>query len=336
MLDRIANNKTRLLLGALLLAGIAAADLKVTRRQPVADVLAVVDITGSMNTRDMPGAAGPVSRIAATRTALLSLSSNLPCGSKVGLGIFTERRSFLLFEPIEVCGNYDALAEGVAGLDWRMAWEGDSYISKGLYSAIDLARSLKSDLVFFTDGHEAPPLPFTGIPEFAEKPGEVAGLIVGVGGAEKSPIPKFDEDGKETGFYSVNDVPHDNRIGAAPETDERPEGWNARNAPFGAKAAIGDEHLSSLRADHLKRLATLTGLQFAELGATRDLVNAIILAGRPNTLSMRSSISRWPAAAAVLLLSVMYLPAVMGMLARLAGSTFHPLKSTPMRSEMTA
>ena len=66
-------------------------------------------------------------------------------------------------------------------LDWRMAWEGDSYVAKGLYSAIDIAKSLKSDLIFITDGHELPPLPFSGLPPFEGKPGDVGGLIVGVG-----------------------------------------------------------------------------------------------------------------------------------------------------------
>ncbi len=41
---------------------------------------------------------------------------------------------------------------------WREAWEGDSHIASGLYRAIDMAKDLNSNLVFITDGKEAPPL----------------------------------------------------------------------------------------------------------------------------------------------------------------------------------
>ncbi len=94
-----------------------------------------------------------------------------------------------------------------------MAWEGDSYIAKGLYSAIELSASLKADVLFVTDGHEAPPLPASGLPPFEGKPGEVKGLIAGAGGRTKSPIPKFDDEGREIGVYGPEDVPQDNRHG---------------------------------------------------------------------------------------------------------------------------
>lgn len=298
------------LTAAFLLALTAAADVMLSQRQRLLDAIAVIDITGSMNTRDMDTSAGPESRIAAARASLVAMLKSVPCGSKLGLGIFTERRSFLLFEPVEVCGNYDALSAAIRGIDWRMAWEGDSYIAKGLYSSIEVAQSLKAGVMFFTDGHEAPPLPFTGVPPFEGKPGEVNGLIVGVGGEQKSPIPKFDENGQEIGVYAVTDVPHDNRSGPAPESGEHPAGWHPRNAPFGAAPAVGDEHLSSLRAEYLKRLAGMTGLSFVDLKTTHDLASAMIAAGATREVNAVSSISRWPAGLALVLLVLLYLPDV--------------------------
>lgn len=296
-----------LLVAALLLALVAAAGFKIMSNRPLVHAIAVIDVTGSMNVRDVESPLGPVSRLKGARDRLKMLTAALPCGSKLGLGIFTERRAFLLYEPIEVCGNYEVLAQSIEKLDWRMAWEGDSYIAKGLYSAIDVAHSLKADVIFVTDGHEAPPLPYSGIPPFEGKPGDVKGLIVGMGGYQKVPIPKFNDDGKEAGVYQADDVPHDNRVGAAPEGSEQREGWNARNAPFGALAAVGDEHLSSMKAGHLEKLAALTGLTFIDSNKTSDLAAALMASSTPITTRTSIPIAAWPGSLALIALIAAYL-----------------------------
>lgn len=244
------------------------------------DLLAIVDITGSMNVRDYTIAGKPASRLDAIKSDLREAISSLPCPSTVALGIFTERRPFLLFEPIDACREFSPLAAAIDALDWRMAWEGDSRISAGLFRSIDMARELKSDLLFFTDGHEAPPLPANGGPVFEGRPGEVRGLIVGVGGHELSPIPKFDDRGREVGFVGVDEVPHESRFGLPPKGAEQREGFNARNAPFGAAAAIGVEHLSSVKEDYLRDLAGKTRLAYARLG-DREVLDAYLAAATP-------------------------------------------------------
>lgn len=244
---------------------------KITVRRPTFDFLAVVDITGSMNVRDYAASGLPVSRLDAVKTALRTMLIELPCPSHVGLGVFSERRTFLLFELIDVCADFAPLEASIDALDWRMAWEGDSRVSTGLFGAIDLARQLKSDLLFFTDGHEAPPLPARGAPTFDGRAGELRGLIIGVGGYELSPIPKFDDKGREIGFLGVDDVPHESRFGLPPEGAERRKGYNARNAPFGAAAAVGVEHLSSVKEDYLRSLAEKTGLAYAHLEDGKSL-----------------------------------------------------------------
>lgn len=244
------------------------------------DLLAIVDITGSMNVRDYRIAGKPASRLDEVKSELRDAITSLPCPSKVALGIFTERRPFLLFEPIDVCHDFSPLAAAIDALDWRMAWEGDSRISAGLFRSIDMARELKSDLLFFTDGHEAPPLPAKGGPIFEGRPGEVRGLIVGVGGHELSPIPKYDDRGREVGFVGADDVPHESRFGLPPEGAEQRAGYNARNAPFGAEAAIGVEHLSSVREDYLRDLAGKTGLAYARLD-NRGVLDVYLAAATP-------------------------------------------------------
>ncbi|MGD9659105.1 MAG: vWA domain-containing protein [Methylocystis sp.] len=256
---------------------------RITVRRPSFDLLAVVDITGSMNVRDYAASGLPVSRLDAVKTALRAMLVAAPCPSHFGLGIFSERKTFLLFEPIDVCVDFAPLEAAIEALDWRMAWEGDSRVSAGLFGAIDLARQLKIDLLFFTDGQEAPPLPARGAPTFDGRAGEVRGFVVGVGGHELSPIPKFDDRGREIGFLGVDEVPHESRFGLPPEGAERREGYNARNAPFGAAAAIGVEHLSSVKEDYLRSLAEKTGLGYAHLQDGKRLWSdyAAVASARP-------------------------------------------------------
>ncbi len=263
-----------LLSTALSLALLALVAPRASVKRASFDVLVVVDITGSMNTRDYSAAGRAIGRLEFVKTALQEMIGNLPCASRVALAVFSERRPFLLFEPIETRANYAPLEGAIHALDWRMAWEGDSRIAAGLFRAVEMARDLKTDLIFLTDGQEAPPLPPSGPPPFEGRPGEVRGLIVGVGGRQLSPIPKYDDNGREIGFYGVEDVPHDNRFGLPPAGADLREGYNARNAPFGAAVAVGVEHLSSVRESYLQSLSEKTGLTYAHLDDADRLLRA--------------------------------------------------------------
>jgi mxaL protein len=295
-----------LLLGALALTIAAWFGFHVIEDRRIADAVAIIDITGSMNTRDMGSPPGSENRLEAARQSLIDMMPNLPCQSRLGLGIFTERISFLLFDPVEICSNYDALVGAISGLDWRMAWQGDSYISKGLYSGIDIAKSLKSNLIFLTDGQEAPPLPASGVPEFEGKKGAVEGLIVGVGGSDKTPIPKFDDEGREIGVYGPTDVPQENRFGLPPPGMEKREGYNPRNAPFGGTMPAGDEHLSSVKTAHLEDLAARTGLTYVELQHTGSLADPLMSAERPLIVPVTTNMGYVAAFLALVLLVLLY------------------------------
>lgn len=293
-------------------------------------VLAVVDITGSMNVRDYTDDEGkPSSRLAMTKRALTTLVAGLPCGSRLALGLFTERRTFLLFQPIEVCANFAPLDGAIAALDWRMAWEGDSRIASGLFGAIDMAASLDTDLVFISDGQEAPPLPSTGGPSFAGRTGAVRGLIVGAGGHALSQIPKHDDRGREIGFYGETDVLQENRFGAPPPDAESREGYNARNSPFGATAAQGTEHLSGVRETYLQTRASETGLVYAHLDGPDSIARALAPAATPRPLPGQLDLRPlFSGAALALLLAAFAAP----FLARFSQAPFGPLAgfSTPL------
>lgn len=271
------------------------------------DLVAIVDVTGSMNVRDMAGAGGKaISRLDAAKAALRELLVALPCRSRLGLGMFTERRAFLFFEPVDTCENFAVVDDAIAALDWRMAWEGDSYISKGFFSSVNVAESLKADLIFMTDGHEAPPLPASGVDDFEGKPGAVRGLIVGMGGRTPVAIPKYDDNGQEDGVYSAQDVPQENRAGPPPADASSRPGWHPRNAPFGANSGSGTEQLSSVRDEHLKHLASIAGLSYTALIDTPHLAPVVKAAARAKTVPVMTDSRPFPALLALALLAILY------------------------------
>jgi mxaL protein len=270
------------------------------------DVLVVVDITGSMNTRDYAADSKPRSRLEAVKSILRQTLADLPCQSRFSLAIFAERRVFLLFNPIEVCDNFAPIAGAIAALDWREGWEGDSHIASGLYRAIAVASDLHTDLVFMSDGQEAPPLPWSGGPTFDGIPGAVKGLIVGVGGYELSPIPKYDDNGREIGFYGPDDVPQESRFGLPPPGAENRPGYNPRNAPFGDVHVAGTEHLSSVKEPYLKSLAENTGLAYAHLVNERAFLAALRAHATPHPVNVMVERGSIPAAIGLICLACVY------------------------------
>ncbi|QSA99436.1 VWA domain-containing protein [Methylomonas sp. EFPC1] len=235
----------------------------------------VVDITRSMNTEDYQLDKQPVSRLQFVKQALRQELLKLPCGSQVGLGVFTERRSTLLFEPIDVCSGFAEIDAAIAALDWRMAWAADSRIASGLLSTLEMLKDKDQTLVFVSDGQEAPPPNPRYKPDLSPVKDKVKGVIVGVGGEQLSPIPKFDAKGQRQGFYKPEDVPHRSSFGESDLNPEKIQGYNARNAPFGSEAATGDEHMSRLHESYLRQLAAESGLQYRRLSDTDSLDQAL-------------------------------------------------------------
>lgn len=295
---------------ALLLTGVALAGPRVARQVALRDLLLTVDITRSMNARDMDGQ----SRLDAVKRILPEVLARLPCGSRAGLAVFTERRTLTFMEPVEICANYAALTGSIHALDWRMAWEGDSMIARGLIHARDRAEALGADLVFVTDGQEAPPLPYAGPPPFRAEPGRVGGVIVGAGRTTPVPIPRFDRDGREIGFYRPEDVQQaPARIGEPPpDAAERP-GYHPRNNPYGEADLTGEEHLSGLRADYLRERAKIMGLGYAALTDGPQRLTEKILASTHARQEVRPvSVAVVPAALAVVCLIASYLTGLVG------------------------
>lgn len=247
------------------------------------DQVVVLDITQSMNVQDQQLDGKPVSRLVFAKQALRQTLLALPCGSKIGWAVFTEYRSYLLFAPVEVCAHLDELRATLADIDNRVAWAGASEVAKGLHSGLSIVRQLPGApaLVFVTDGHESPPLNPHHRPAFDDKPGEVPGLLVGVGGSLPAPIPKTDPQGRPLGFWAADEVQ---------QSDLRSQG---RGASVGGErlvdtavaaetanpalgAAPGAEHLSALHEAYLRLLAGELGLGFHRLDGADGLAAAMM------------------------------------------------------------
>lgn len=290
---------------ALVLAGIAALQPEVRAERPTYDVIGFVDITGSMNARDYRENGAPQSRIDAVKRRLPEAIGRLPCGSRFGLGVFSERRVFLLFEPMDVCGDFAAIEGAIRGLDWRMAWEGDSRVGDGIQKAIDMAKPIGADVMFLTDGQEAPPMRADFGQSFEVEKGKVKGLLVGVGGTDLVQIPKYDDFGRESGFFEMSDVPQASRLGPPPEGGENLSGYNARNNPFGDMPE-GEEHLTSVKEEHLRQIGSETGLGYVRFDRPEALAEAIEANARPRPIEVPVDLSPIPAAGALLALAALY------------------------------
>lgn len=259
----------------LLLCCFVAPKLRMNRA--VFDVVAVLDITGSMNARDQFLDGARTSRLAVEKRATRQLLAALPCGSRLGVAIFVEERPFLLFAPAETCENFAPLDQAIAAIDWREAWDSESHIAAGLHAAIASARDLGADLVFMTDGQEMPPLAWSTPPDFAALRGSVGGLLVGVGGRDFVEIPKYDKSGREIGVWKPGDVP-------------------SETGGF----FKGHEYLTAVDEAHLRTLADETGLRYLHLDAARDLLPALQETVRRRVLQVETDM-RWILASLALL-----------------------------------
>ncbi|MGI9304407.1 MAG: hypothetical protein ACR2RB_17135 [Gammaproteobacteria bacterium] len=228
----------------------------------------VFDITQSMNVVD--AGTPPRSRLDYAKAAARDALPGLPCGSEAGIALFTEHRTFLLFAPVEICAHYGEITAQIGIIDWRMAWAARSEVAKGLFSSFDVARQLDAPahIVFFTDGHEAPPLHPEYQPRMTKtRVGEIKGLFVGVGANELSPIPKFGREGEFAGNWGAGEVLQVDTVTlgriSGSDSGERFAGVDSEN--IDERIAAGVEHLSSLRESYLRRLARRAGVGYHRL-----------------------------------------------------------------------
>lgn len=247
----------------LLVSAMARPTIKVDR--DIQSHLFFVDITQSMNVEDMKLHGLPASRLAYTRYLLKEVVKGMPCGSRVGLGIFAKANAILLYAPIEVCANFDVLQDSFDHLDWRMAPHGSSLVRFGLQSMASMEKTLvaPTNLVFFTDGEEAPPLNEITKTSLKNWQSGRDWLLVGVGGGKPMPIPKFNARNEIVGYWSIYSI----KIEPAAVVSE--ESTGARDDSIATEPR--EYYLSKLDEPYMQDLAKEIGAQYVRAGNVEDL-----------------------------------------------------------------
>ncbi|HEY0680981.1 MAG TPA: VWA domain-containing protein [Steroidobacter sp.] len=256
------------------------------------EYIVVFDISQSMNVEDYQLDGGPVSRLAYAHEAARRTLRDLPCGSRVGWAAFTGYRTILLLAPVEVCAHYNDLLASLEKIDGRMRWSNASEITKGVYWSVLAAQETnqRPDIVFISDGQEAPPLDPDYPPRVLEdlQKDSIRGWLIGAGAYEPSPIPRIDEEGHRQGYWRAHEV--------------------VQMSAFGDTRAPATEHLSALREPHLQALADRVGFNYARLSGPTSLSETLrdprFARRRPTPTDLY-----WlPAAIAVLLLAMRFRP----------------------------
>jgi mxaL protein len=301
--------RSRWLIVILMLLVAALVQPPLSWHRDVFNSIFVIDISQSMNTRDYQIEAQTTSRLQVVKDALVRSLRQLPCGSTVGLAIFTEYRSFLLLAPVEVCANYAELFTSINQISGKMAWAGGSEIAKGLNWGLKMAVAVESKpaLVFFTDGHEAPPISLQNRPRIDVEAGKVPGLLVGVGGDALSPIPKFDPDGNPLGYWRADEVSQTDNYSKGRAGSVAGEKTAQASSQVTASSNSGTEHLSSLKQNYLQQLARETGLGYVRLTSPTDLAQTMSQNGLGHQRKVPTPISWFPALLALTGLVIYYL-----------------------------
>jgi mxaL protein len=260
---------TILLITAILLLVIALFHPTIPLKRELHNYLFVVDVTQSMNTADMRMNGEPMSRLTYTRNLLKDSIAKLPCGTNVSLSVFSAESIALLFTPIDVCKNYDAIQDSVSHLEWRMAWRGNSRLRYGVQSISAILGSLPvpAQAIFFTDGDEAPKLNATNKADLSTWQGGNGWLIVGVGGDEPFPIPKFDSENKILGYWAYS-----NSI-LAPVQVQSEESIGSRDASIATEDY--NRYLSKLDEPYLQELSGEIGANYLRATSADKLIDAM-------------------------------------------------------------
>jgi len=275
-----------------------------------AEHVVVLDITQSMNVPDVAYQGRPLPRLAAAKAMLADAIVELPCGSKIGLGLFTEYRALVILAPVEVCANRAELLASLAQIDGRMAWTGNSEVAKGLNSSLRAARELPGtpSVVFVTDGQEAPLVNPKYRPGFADfvVAHEARGLILGVGGDVPAPIPKTDPSGRPLGFWRADEVSQvdTHSLGRDGSVSGEAMADDGVAAPPLPGATPGHEHLSSLREAYLQLLAGESGLRYQRLRDARSLARTLMDDTLARPRDVRIDLRPWLGGAALVALLV--------------------------------
>lgn len=292
-----------LLGAAFLLLIIAAFKPTIPLPRNIYSYILVVDISQSMNVEDATLNGKSTSRIAYTQAMLHQIIANMPCDTRVSIGLFAGVSIAALYNPIEVCSNYAAIQDTIDHLDWRTAWSGNSRLRD---SMLTLARVLRAfpepaQVVYFSDGEEAPKLHAFNTKDLTNFQGGNGWLFVGIGSIEGAPIPKYDEKNQLIGYWSNDSFAMQPGIAQISEANL---GVRDNNVAGGT----GDRFISKLQEDYLKDLSKEVSGDYVRGDSLQNILTAMKHQKPARTDIAPYGIHWILASIAALLVLVTYLP----------------------------
>ncbi len=292
-----------LLGAAFLLLIIAAFKPTIPLPRNIYSYILVVDISQSMNVEDATLHGKSTSRIAYTQAMLHQVIANMPCDTRVSIGLFAGVSIAALYNPIEVCSNYAAIQDTIDHLDWRTAWSGNSRLRD---SMLTLARVLRAfpepaQVVYFSDGEEAPKLHAFNTKDLTNFQGGNGWLFVGIGSIEGAPIPKYDEKNQLIGYWSNDSFAMQPGIAQISEANL---GVRDNNVAGGT----GDRFISKLQEDYLKDLSKEVSGDYVRGDSLQNILTAMKHQKPARTDIAPYGIHWILASIAALLVLVTYLP----------------------------
>jgi len=261
---------TALLSSAMVLLILAMFHPAVPVKHNIYTYLLVADISQSMNAIDSRIDGKPATRIAFTQKLMHEVVSSLPCGTKVSVGLFAGVSVAALYNPIEVCANFNAIQDTIDHLDWRTAWSGNSRLRESLYSTARTIRAFPepAQVVFFTDGEEAPKLHTFNTKDLSNFQGADGWLFVGVGSEKGVAIPKLSDKNQVIGFWSNESFALQPGVAQISESNIGVRNDNVANGEQ-------DRFISKLQADYMKSVAKEIGGMYVQGDNVHSVLDAM-------------------------------------------------------------
>ena len=242
-------------------------------KKTITSYMFVVDVSQSMNAKDLTHNDKIISRINYTKLLLKKIINESDCGSFFSINIFAADNVASIIEPVEKCKNYDELIDTIDKLEWRMAWKGNSRITFGVKSAAKMQDSLNfpSKILFFTDGDEAPKVNAinkVNLDNF-NLGNEI--IFVGIGGDKKVPVPRYNSRNMLVGFWG-SDI-----------YDSLPGATGSRNIDSGkddpdpsVASAEYDRYLSKLYEEYLLGITSQINAKYFKGDFSTKFIKSIL------------------------------------------------------------
>lgn len=230
----------------------------------------VADISQSMNVVDTTLNGKPTSRIAYTQYMMHHVVASMPCGTHVSIGLFAGVSIAALYNPIEVCSNYAAIQDTIDHLDWRTAWSGNSRLRDSMFALARILRAFPepAQVVYFTDGEEAPKLHAFNTKDLTNFQGSNGWLFVGIGSDKGNPIPKLDEKNQLIGYWSNDSFAMQPGIAQISEA-------NLGVRDNNVASSSGDRYVSKLQEEYLQSLAKEVSANYVHGDSLQSILSAM-------------------------------------------------------------